>query len=44
MMKGVMMSATVSVSNVPTIGQSGSADNTTEANTQVVTALVNAGK
>jgi|GEM_PF-1643389 hypothetical protein len=44
MMKGVMMSATVSVSNVPTTGQSGSADNTTEANTQVVTALVNAGK
>ncbi len=44
MMKGVMMSATVSVSNVPTTGQSGSADKTTEANTQVVTALVNAGK
>ena len=44
MMKGVMMAATVSVSNVPATGQTEPAVNMTEASTQVVTSLVDAGK
>jgi len=44
MMKGVMMSATVSVSNVPATGQTEPAENMTEASMQVVTSLVSAGK
>ncbi len=44
MMKGVMMSATVAVSSKPATGQSEPAENMTEASTQVVTSLVNAGK
>lgn len=44
MMKGVMMAATVSVSNVPAAGQTEPAENMTEAGTQVVTSLVDAGK
>lgn len=44
MMKGVMMSATLSVANAPATRQSEPAPGVTEASEQVVTSLVNASK
>ena len=44
MMKGVMMSATLAVSNHATSGQGGVVANVSGADNQVVTALVDAGK